>query len=155
MKSLFSVGLSSIFIVTAIAVKSEKATEDVNLIETDMTDTIEIALTIGTKVFHATLYSNPTSQSLLNQMPFTVEMEDYSNIEKVFYPDPALSTDGAPLGADPSVGDIMYYAPWGDVAVFYKDFRYADGLIPMGKIEDVAGFVDALATSNQVTFDKK
>ncbi|MCB9331174.1 MAG: hypothetical protein H6574_08850 [Lewinellaceae bacterium] len=100
------------------------------------------------------LYNNPTAQSLADQMPFTVELKDYAGIEKIFYPKTPLNKDGAPEGADPSVGDIMYYAPWGDVAIFYKDFGYASGLIPLGRLENVAGFMQALASKSAVTFEK-
>ncbi|MEH0153024.1 cyclophilin-like fold protein [Limibacter armeniacum] len=116
---------------------------------------IHLNITVGTQVFKASLYNNPTSQSLLDQLPFTVEVEDYAGIEKVFYPNPALSTEQAPSGAEASVGDMMYYTPWGDVAIFYKDFKYASGLIPMGKMEDVRGFVNALVSSTTVTFEIK
>ena len=36
---------------------------------------------------------------------------------------------------DPSVGDIAYYAPWGNLAIFYKDFGYSRGLIRLGRID--------------------
>lgn len=119
-----------------------------------MTDITKIMLKVGSQEFQANLYNNPTSQSLLDQMPLTVEMDDYAGMEKIFYPKPGLSTDQAPSGMDPSVGDITYYAPWGDVAIFYKDFGYAKGLIPLGKLEDIEGFLNALAKTNTVTFEK-
>jgi hypothetical protein len=46
-----------------------------------------------------------------------------------------LSTEGAPAGSDPSVGDIAYYAPWGNLAIFYRDSGYASGLVILGKID--------------------
>lgn len=46
-----------------------------------------------------------------------------------------LSIADAPKGADPSIGDICYYAPWGNVAIFYKDFGYANGLIKPATID--------------------
>ncbi len=63
-------------------------------------------------------------------------MDDYSNTEKVFTPSKKLITKDAPNGFDPSVGDLTYYAPWGNIALFYKDFGYASGLILLGKITD-------------------
>jgi hypothetical protein len=33
------------------------------------------------------------------------------------------------------VGGIAYYAPWGNVAIFYKDFGYSKGLIGLGRID--------------------
>jgi Cyclophilin-like family len=39
---------------------------------------------------------------------------------------------GSMAGSDPSIGDIAYYAPWGNLALFYKDFGYSNGLITLG-----------------------
>jgi hypothetical protein len=33
------------------------------------------------------------------------------------------------------VGDITYYAPWGNLAIFYRDFGYSSGLVSLGRIE--------------------
>jgi hypothetical protein len=33
------------------------------------------------------------------------------------------------------VGDITYYAPWGNLAIFYKDFSYSAGLIKLGTLD--------------------
>ena len=30
---------------------------------------------------------------------------------------------------------MSYYAPWGNLAFFRKDFRYSSGLVRLGKIE--------------------
>ena len=46
-----------------------------------------------------------------------------------------LLTEGAPAGSDPAIGDVAYYAPWGNLALFHKDFRYSSGLVHLGKID--------------------
>lgn len=33
------------------------------------------------------------------------------------------------------MGDIALYAPWGNLAIFYKDFGYARGLIVLARID--------------------
>ena len=43
--------------------------------------------------------------------------------------------DGAPEGVTPETGDIAYFAPWGNLAIFYRDFRYSPGLVRLGRIE--------------------
>lgn len=66
----------------------------------------------------------------------------------------SLDKTGAPKGANPSIGDLMYYEPWGNVAIFYEDFEYAGGLIPLGHIDDIDGFIDSLSSSMEVSFIK-
>ena len=34
-----------------------------------------------------------------------------------------------------SNSDLTYYAPWGNFAIFYKDFRYSAGLIRLGRFD--------------------
>jgi hypothetical protein len=62
-------------------------------------------------------------------------LEDYAGTEKISNLPKRLSTEGAPSGSDPSVGDIAYYAPWGNLAIFYRDFGYSRGLVILGKID--------------------
>jgi len=65
----------------------------------------------------------------------TITLEDYASTEKIAYMPRKLSTAGAPDGVDPAVGDIAYYAPWGNVAIFYRDAGYAKGLIKLGSLD--------------------
>jgi hypothetical protein len=97
--------------------------------------TMRIRLTFDGKVVEATLLDNATSRDLLSLLPMTLTLEDYNSTEKIGYPPRKLSTAGAPGGVDPSVGDIAYYAPWGNLAIFYKDFSYSRGLIGLGRID--------------------
>jgi hypothetical protein len=62
-------------------------------------------------------------------------LEDYNQTEKISDLPRKLSTKGAPAGSDPSAGDIAYYAPWGNLAIFYRDFGYSSGLVIFGKID--------------------
>jgi hypothetical protein len=96
---------------------------------------MKIRLMINGKAISATLISNGAAQDFLSLLPLTLTLEDYAATEKIAYPPRKLSTAGAPPGSDPSVGDIAYYAPWGNLAIFYKDACYAKGLIPLGRID--------------------
>lgn len=113
-------------------------------------------IVIGKEPFDVEYMNNPTSQSLLAQMPFTVQLDDYVGKEKIFHPIIALDQKDAPAGADPTPGDVMCYGPWGNVAIFYKEVGYSKGLIPMGQIENVVGFVNALNShGSMATFEKE
>ena len=82
------------------------------------------------------LNDSPAAASLLEQLPLTVEVEDYSTNEKIFYPPGQLDTDGTPTAAG-GAGTLAYYAPWGDVVMFYGDFGENPSLFQLGQV--VAG----------------
>src|SRR6267143_4472528 len=96
----------------------------------ERTSTMKIRLTINGKTINATLIDNATARDFLTLLPMTLTLEDYASTEKINYLPRKLSTAGAPAGSDPS-GDIAYYAPWGNLAIFYKDFGYSKGLIQL------------------------
>ena len=96
---------------------------------------MKIRLTFEGEAVEATLLDNATARDLLSLLPMTLTLEDYNSTEKIGYPPRKLSTAAAPAGVDPSVGDIAYYAPWGNLAIFYKDFGYSRGLIGLGRID--------------------
>jgi hypothetical protein len=110
--------------------------------------TMRIRLMFDGKAVEATLRNNATARDLLSLLPMTLTLEDYHSTEKIGYPPKKLSTAGAPAGVDPSVGDIAYYAPWGNLAIFYKDFGYSRGLIGLGWIDSG---IEALSVPGSLT----
>ncbi|MCK0154826.1 cyclophilin-like fold protein [Alcanivorax sp. S6407] len=93
-----------------------------------------LSITFDTGVLTAELDDSAASRDFLALLPLTLELDDHAATEKVADLPARLSTAEAPAGFDPSVGDITYYAPWGNLAIFYKDFGYARGLVPLGRI---------------------
>lgn len=104
---------------------------------------MKIRLRAGNRTISATLRSSRTTQDFLSLLPLTLTLEDYAATEKIAYLPRRLSTEGAPEGSDPSPGDIAYYAPWGNLAIFCRGFRYSRGLIILGKVD---GGLEALCT---------
>jgi hypothetical protein len=100
------------------------------------TSTMKIRLTVDDRLMTATLIDSPTTRDFLSLLPLTLTLKDYASTEKIAYLPRKLSEDGASAGVDPSVGDITYYAPWGNIALFYRDFGYAKGLIKLGNFDD-------------------
>lgn len=91
------------------------------------------------------LDNSQAAKELYEQLPLKIAVEEYSDNEKIFYPPKKLDTTGASL-ADAKAGSLAYYAPWGDVVLFYGDFGSADGLYELGRvvsgenyIKDVSG----------------
>jgi hypothetical protein len=98
------------------------------------TAAMKLKLTIGDKTATAVLHDNPASRDFAAMLPMTLTLEDYANTEKIATLPQSLDTKDAPKGFDPDEGDLTYYAPWGNLALFYKDFGYATGLVSLGKI---------------------
>ena len=106
---------------------------------------------IEDRVFAGTLNDSKAAQEFAALLRLSLTLEDYASTEKISDLPKRLSTEGAAPGFDPS-GDIAYYEPWGNLAVFYKDFRYSSGLVSLGRLDTG---VDLLARSHsvQVTFE--
>lgn len=79
------------------------------------------------------LYDHSTNRVLLSLLPMTLNFKDYIGKEKIAYLPKKLSSDGSsPIGN----GDFAYYAPWGNLAIFYQGSeRAGGGLIVLGTIE--------------------
>ena len=96
---------------------------------------MKIRLNLGDTIVTATLENSATSRDFFSLLPLSLTLRDYAATEKISELPRRLDTNGAPPGVDPTVGDIAYYAPWGNLAVFYKDSGYARGLIKLGRID--------------------
>lgn len=92
-------------------------------------------LTIDGQEFDVTLYDTPAANALYDMLPLELTFEDFNGIEKIAYMDNELPTAGEPDEFDPDVGDLCLYAPWGNLSIFYKDFRNSNGLISLGHID--------------------
>ncbi|AZS52157.1 hypothetical protein DM558_03405 [Entomomonas moraniae] len=108
---------------------------------------VRVRFTFNGKQAIAVLNDNPTTRSMLAQLPITLPFEDYSRTEKITYFPNKLSKQDAPAGHAASAGDITCYGPWGNLAIFYKSFPYSNGLIYMGKFE--SGFEELSRQGNK------
>jgi hypothetical protein len=102
-------------------------------------NTMRIQIDVDGTRLTATLDDNATTRDFISLLPLTLTLEDYNGTEKISNRPKRLSTKDAPAGVDPSIGDITYYSPWGNLAIFYKDFRYSSGLVKLGRIDSHLG----------------
>lgn len=94
-----------------------------------------IKFSFNNKEIVVLLEDNSASRSLLAQLPLEIKFENYGNTEKISYLPKKLDISEAPKSCTPQIYDLTYYSPWGNLAFFTEDFRYSNGLIPLGKIE--------------------
>lgn len=97
-------------------------------------ETMNIRMTMAGQIITASLEESDSARDFFAMLPLTLPFEDYAETEKIAYLPGKLTTQTAPEGIDPQVGDIAYYAPWGNLAIYYKDFGYSSGLIRLGRI---------------------
>jgi hypothetical protein len=94
----------------------------------------KIKISVGIQVLIATIDNNATARDFLTLLPMKLLLKDYHSTEKVSDLPKKLTIKDAPSGSTPSKSSIAYYAPWGNLALFYKDFPYSEGLVILGKI---------------------
>ena len=96
---------------------------------------MKIRLVVDGTPLTATLDNSAAARDFASLLPLSLTLDDYESTEKISDLPRRLSTKDAPPGSDPDVGDIAYYAPWGNLAVFYRDFGYSTGLVKLGSID--------------------
>lgn len=97
------------------------------------------------------LNDSQAAKELYDQLPLTLKVENYSDNEKIFYPPKELKTSGTPKSRG-SKGSLAYYAPWGDVVMFYEAAGSASGLYELGTV--VSGGDDISKLSGEITVSK-
>lgn len=79
------------------------------------------------------MFDNPASSDFLALLPLTLEFSDYANTEKIATLPRKLNTQGSPTAKQAS-GDFTYYAPWGNLAFFYRGSGSDGQLYVLGRI---------------------
>lgn len=102
---------------------------------------MQIRLELDDTTLTATLDDTPSTREFLAQLPMERVLQDYAETEKISDLPRRLTTEGAPDGYTPRAGDLAYYAPWGNLAIFHRDFRFSRGLVRLGRLD---GGVEAL-----------
>ena len=100
--------------------------------------TTKIKLTFEGNEIYALINNSKAGDDFLSLLPLSVKAEDFNSTEKIFYLSKKLNIENEPDGINPKAGDITYYAPWGNIAIFYRDFRYSNNLIYLGRFENVS-----------------
>ena len=112
---------------------------------------MKIKVSDGKNTVVFALNQSQAAKDLWNQLPLTIGVENYGSSEKIFYPK-MLRTENTPA-ADARAGTLAYYAPWGDVVMFYRDFGSAGGLYQLGEAESgrdgIAGLMGKITIEKQ------
>ncbi len=100
-----------------------------------------IHVIVGNETLSATLDDTPAGRDFATLLPLDLTLGDYQATEKIADLPRPLDTTDAPARYTPKAGDITYYAPWGNLAIFYKPFQTSRGLVRLGAFDEP---IDAL-----------
>lgn len=110
-----------------------------------------IRVTIDGRPVDAALNDSPAARDFADLLPLTLDLEDFHQTERIAYLPRRLTTSGAPDPAVPRVGDLAYYAPWGNLALYYRDGDSASAdLLVLGHVDADA---DRLGTADRITIE--
>lgn len=85
--------------------------------------------------FTATLENNPSAHDLVSMLPLDLTIDDYSSNEKIAYLPRKLTEEGSGRFGNEAAGELCYYAPWGNLAMFHGPYRWSRGLIRLGRLD--------------------
>jgi len=98
---------------------------------------VKIKLTIDNKILTATLADNKTARDFISLLPLTLTMNDLFGREKYARLPRAISQEGKRTHTY-QIGDLAYWSPSHDVAVYYRQDGEKipePGIIVIGKID--------------------
>lgn len=90
-----------------------------------------------------TLNGTPAADSLYRQLPLMVPVDDFSTNEKIFYPE-ALDLRDTPH-PKMEIGTLAYYAPWGNVVMFFDRYNANSDLYELGHVSSGLDQIPLLA----------
>ncbi|WP_327342872.1 cyclophilin-like fold protein [Streptomyces europaeiscabiei] len=126
-------------------------TPEAHTAPSDRNTAMDIRVTLDGRPVDATLNDSPAARDFAELLPLTLDLEDFHQTERIADLPRRLTTSGAPEPAAPKAGDLTYYAPWGNLALFYRDGDSAsDDLLILGTID---ADTDRLAGADRITVE--
>lgn len=99
--------------------------------------TMQIRLKVGDQAITATLIGSETTRDFVSLLPLTITMNDLFGREKFGHLPRAIS-DGAKRVRSYEVGQVIYWSPGPDVAIYYRHDGSSipsPGIIVIGKVD--------------------
>ncbi|MBK0420353.1 hypothetical protein JD276_15085 [Leucobacter sp. CSA1] len=97
---------------------------------------MDIRITVGAETLVARLNDSAAARDFATLLPLRLTLSDFHGIEKIADLPSRLDTSDSPASAAAEAGDIAYYAPWGNLAIFIRDFERSPGLVILGRIRE-------------------
>jgi hypothetical protein len=143
---------------TAPSATSSSESTSGETVPTDPTDVVRIQLTVGDDVANATLGDTAAARDFAAMLPMTIDMHDLFGREKPGRLPRRLTIDGATREFDYEVGEIAYWSPGSDIAIFYADDGQTipqPGLVRLGTIDTGLEVIAAAGNDFQMTIEAR
>jgi hypothetical protein len=95
----------------------------------------QLRVVIGDTTLSGRLFDNATARDFASQLPMTLTFSDLHGAEKGAPLPRKLSVHGMPTGDDPQIGDLGYWAPSGNLVLYYGDVAYWTGIMRIGHFD--------------------
>ena len=116
--------------------------------------TMQLEVKNNGQTFRVALNKSQAAQDFYKQLPLTVDVKNFSDNEKIFYPPQKLKTQDAVV-AHATKGTLAYFIPWGNLTFFYKDYAPVSAdLIEIGKVVSRDADLEKLSGKLEITAAK-
>jgi hypothetical protein len=96
---------------------------------------MRVSLTLNGMTVTATLYDNPSARDFYSMLPLDLTIKDFSTNEKIVYLPRKLTEERRGPFGNEQPGDLCYYIPWGNLALYYGNYTYGSSLIRLGRFD--------------------
>jgi hypothetical protein len=125
-------------------------------VPTDPAGVVQIRLIIGDDVATATLEDSAAARDFAAMLPMTIDMHDLLGREKAGRLPRQLSIDRARPKFDYQVGEIAYWSPGNDIAIFHADDGQTipqPGLVRLGTMDTGLDVMAAAGNDFEMTIE--
>lgn len=150
--ALLTLGITASSISCTKAVPPQPANTEGKDDTNNRATTMKMKITIGSRIFTATLFDNPTVTRLKAMLPLTLDMTELNGNEKYFHFPTNLPTDASNPGTI-KTGDLMLWQA-NSLVLFYKTFTTSYSYTKIGRIDNPSELSSAVGSGNvEVTFE--
>jgi hypothetical protein len=141
---------------TAPAATPSSAPTAGEAVPTDPTGTVRIRLIIGGDVATSTLQDSTAARAFAAMLPMTIDLRDLFGREEAGRLPRQLSIEGARREFDYRVGELAYWPPSNEIAIFYAEDGQAipqPGLVRLGIIDTGLEVIAAAGNDFELTIE--
>ncbi len=127
----------AVLFILAVSIATISETQSMQNEGLKKSDSMKIRLRVKEKIITATLIDSKTTRDFISLLPLTLTMNDLFGREKFAHLPKAISTEGK-RSHSYEVGEIAYWSPGPDVAIYYRqdDQRIPEpGIVVIGRVD--------------------